>query len=108
MSDPNDNAGDDIVALARQLFGEAGYQEALVLVDQYGTEPHERDVNRVKRAILELSDGKRTRLPYFVQCAKIDYRDVLMPQRLGPMSDEEEIRWQANADRLLALWNAKK
>ena len=108
MSDPGDNADDDIVALARRLFGEAGYQEALALVDQYGTEPHEREVNRVKRAILELSDGKKTRLPYFVQCAKIDYRDVLGPQRLGPLTDEEEAKWQAGADRLMALWSAKK
>lgn len=99
---------DDIVALARRLFGEAGYQEALALVDQYGTEPHEREVNRVKRAILEQSDGKKSRLPYFVQCAKIDYRDVLGSQRLGPLTDEEEAKWQAGTDRLMALWNAKK
>ena len=96
------------MALARRLFGEAGYQEALALVDQYGIEPHERDANRVKRAVLELSDGKKTRLPYFVKCAKIDYRDVLEPQRPGPLTDEEGAKWQAGADRLLALWNEKK
>lgn len=108
MSDTHNKDRDDLVALARQLFGDAGCAEALALVDQYGTEPHEREVDRVRRSILELSDGKKTRLPYFVQCAKIDYRDVLERQRLGPMNDKEEARWQIGADRLLALWNAKK
>lgn len=95
-----------LVALARDLFGAAALDEVLALVDVYGTEPHEREGDRVKRAILELSDGKKTRLPYFVACAKIDYRDVLGGQRLPPMTDEEEARWQAGADRRLALWKA--
>ena len=54
------------MALARRLFGEAGCQEALALVDQYGIEPHEPGVHLVKRNILELSDGKKTRLPYWM------------------------------------------
>ena len=62
----NDNTCDHIVALARRLFGEAGCQEALALVDQYGIEPHEPGVHLVKRNILELSDGKKTRLPYWM------------------------------------------
>jgi len=97
----------EVVAKARELFGEAGCQDALALVDRYGTERHEGEVDRVKLAILELSDGKKSRLPYFVACAKIDYRDVLGGQRLGPMTDAEEAQWQAGADRLLALWKAK-
>jgi len=98
---------EDLVALALALFGEEDLPEVLALVDQYGTESHETGGNFVKRAILELSDGRKTRLPYFVKCAKIDSRDVLGGQRLGPMSAEEEAAWQANADHLLALWNAK-
>lgn len=100
-------ARDQVVAKAQELFGEAGCQDALALVDQYGTERHEREVDRVKLAILELSNGKLSRLPYFVACAKIDYRDVLGGQRLGPMTDAEEAQWQAGADRLLALWRVK-
>lgn len=98
---------DDVVAKARELFGDADYQSALARVDQYGTDSHAREVDRVKFAILEVSDGKMSRLPYFVACARIDYRDVLGGQRLGPMTDAEEAQWQAGADHLLALWNLK-
>ena len=96
---------DEVVRLATQLFGGEQSAKALSVVDEYGTESHEREVERVKLAILEVSDGKLTRLPYFVKCAKIDYRDVLVSAKLPKMSDEEEARWQASADRLLALWN---
>lgn len=98
---------DDVVSRAHALFGDAHAAQALALVDEYGTQSHEREVNRVKLAILDVSDGKMSRLPYFVKCAKIDYRDVLTGARLAPMTDEEEARWQASADRLLALWNKK-
>ena len=98
---------DDVVSKALALFGDDHAAQALALVDEYGTESHEREVNRVKLAILEVSDGKMTRLPYFVKCAKIDYRDVLTGARLGPMTEEEEAKWQASADRMLALWNKK-
>jgi len=96
-----------VESLALALFGEAGCREALGLLDQYGIEGHEREVNRVKLAILESSEGKLSRLPYFVKCAKIDYRDLLTGQRLPPMSDDEELKWQASADLWLARWKAK-
>lgn len=95
----------DVIAKAVELFGEQGAAAALALVDAYGTEPHEREIERVRLAILEVSDGKVSRLPYFVKCAKIDYRDVLTGARLGPLTDAQEAEWQASADRLLALWN---
>ena len=56
-------------------------------------------------AILDVCEGKLNRLPYFVMCAKVDYRDVLTGARLPPMNDEEETRWQASTDRMLALWS---
>jgi len=99
---------DDVVRMATALFGIDQAAAALGLVDEYGTETHEREADRVKLAILEVSDGKLSRLPYFVKCAKIDYRDVLLGARLPKMSAEEEARWQASADRLLVLWNKKK
>ena len=98
---------EDVVQKAISLFGDAQAEQALALVDEYGIESHELEVNRVKLAILEVSDGKLSRLPYFVKCAKIDYRDVLTGARLGVMSEEEEAKWQACADRALALWNKK-
>lgn len=98
---------EDIERLALSLFGEQHCHEALRLVDQYGIESHEREINRVKVAILETSEGKLSRLPYFVACARIDYRDVLTGQRLPPMSEEEEAAWQVSANRWLERWQAK-
>ena len=95
---------EDVVALARYLFGELRAPDALALVDEYGTDAHEPEINRVKVAILEVSDGRLSRLPYLVKCAKIDYRDVLTGARLQPMTAEAEAKWQASADQLLALW----
>jgi hypothetical protein len=95
----------DVVNRSLELFGGTLAADALALVDEYGTQRHECEVNRVKLAILEVSDGRMSRLPYFVKCAKIDYRDVLMAAKLGPMTDEEEATWQESADRLLAVWS---
>lgn len=86
---------DEVVSKAKALFGEAKAEEALERIAAYGTEAHEREVERVQLAILEVSEGKMTRLPYFIQCAKIDYRDVLVGARLGPMTDQQEAEWQA-------------
>jgi hypothetical protein len=97
----------DVISAATRLFGEAHAQEALALVSEYGQAPHEREVERVQLAILEISEGKLARLPYFVKCAKIDYRDVLTGARLGPMTEEQEAEWQAAGDRRLAQWNSK-
>lgn len=96
---------DDVVAKAVALFGEDRAAQVLALLDEYGTKSYEREVDRVKLAILEVSDGKLNRLAYFVRCAKIDYRDVLTGARLGPMTEEEETKWQASADCMLAQWN---
>ena len=99
---------DDVLSKAIALFGEDKAVPALALVDTYGIESHEREINRVKLAILEVSDGKLARLPYFVKCAKIDYRDLLTGARLGRITDAEEAQWQAPADRMLALWNKEQ
>ena len=98
---------EDVVNRATALFGADGAPAALRIVDDYGTEAHEREIDRVKLAILEVSDGKLSRLPYFVKCAKIDYPDVLTGARLPAMTDQEEAEWQASADRMLARWDLK-
>ncbi|MRD47537.1 hypothetical protein [Caenimonas koreensis] len=97
----------DVVNKAHALFGETQAAAALALVDDYGTQSREGEVNRVKLAILEVSDGKLSRLAYFVMCAKIDYRDVLVGGKLPAMTDEEEAKWQASANRFMALWSKK-
>lgn len=101
MTDPRDA----LVARAVALFGPERATQALAIVDRYGTASHEHEADRVKLAILEVSEGRMNRLPYFVQCAKIDYRDVLTGARLGPMTEAEEAEWQLSADRFVAQWN---
>jgi hypothetical protein len=96
-----------VESLALALFGEAEWRQALEIVDRYGIESYEHEINRVKVAILETSEGKLSRLPYFVECAKIDYRDVLTGQRLPPMSEAQEAEWQATANAWLERWKAK-
>jgi hypothetical protein len=44
----------------------------------YGQESHEREADRVRLAIVKLSEGRRDRLTAMVAAARRDYRDVLM------------------------------
>jgi hypothetical protein len=47
------------------------------ILERYGTEPHEREVGRVRAACVKLAEGDEAKLEYFVSVAKRDYRDVL-------------------------------
>ena len=47
------------------------------ILDRYGTERYEREVERVRAACVKLAEGDESRLEYFVSVAKQDYRDVL-------------------------------
>lgn len=98
----------DVVQKAVELYGAQDAQKVLCVIDQYGTEPHEREIDRVKLAILEVGDGHFHRLPYFVMCAKIDYRDLLLGQKLGATSDEEEAKWLASANKRIEIWKAQR
>jgi hypothetical protein len=48
------------------------------LLETYGLESYEREQDRVRLAILKLSEGQSARVPELVAYAKRDYRDVLM------------------------------
>jgi len=95
------------IAAARALFPEAALPEVVAALEQYGALPHEREVGRVRRAIVELSGGDMDRLRYFLQCAKIDYRDVLAWRQTGPLPAEEGERLQAAARDLIAKWGRR-
>ena len=51
--------------------------EALATLSAYGAGPSEGECTRVRLAIIHLSDGNLTRLQYFTDQAKQEYRDVL-------------------------------
>ena len=80
-------------------FGESKLEEFLPVLDEYGTEAHAREVNRVKLAILQLSEGNREKLLYWTKTAKVDYRDPLAAQEPGSRSPEDGAKLQGEARR---------
>ena len=101
------HAREEVVALAQEMFGEGRLDEVLAMLDEYGTEAHEHEVNRVKLAILRLSGGKTDRLMYWVKAAKVDYRDPLAAQQLGPLSPTGGAELRDAAGRLIEQWGKK-
>jgi hypothetical protein len=91
----------DVLEAANAMFGEDNLTAVLVALDEYGTESYELEVNRVKVAILKLSGGKMDTLLYWVKIAKVDYRDPLAAQALGPLSPDEGAKLQAVAKNLI-------
>ena len=98
---------DQVLASANAMFGESNLAEVLAVLDAYGTESHEREVNRVKLAILELSEGDKENLLYWIKIAKADYRDPLAAQELGPIPPEEGAKLQGMAKNLIDRWGKK-
>jgi hypothetical protein len=47
------------------------------MLAQYGVTEHQREVERVRRALLALSRGKLAYLGHYLAVAQHDYRDVL-------------------------------
>jgi len=67
-----------VLSKLKQAFPqEEGFREALALLDTYGTEPYERERERVQIAVIKLSAGDVYELLSYVEAAKADYRDVL-------------------------------
>ncbi len=60
-----------------ELFAPPDRRQARVMLTQYGTSPHERDVEHVRRAMLALSGGDLGRLGYYLAAAQHKYQDVL-------------------------------
>ena len=49
------------------------------MLDEYGKESWQREVHRVRLAVLKLAAGDIVRLRHEIEGAKRDYRDVLGP-----------------------------
>ena len=72
-----DSPGDKVTFAVRVAFPEERVADVLHLLEAYGTEPCERERERVLVAIVALSEGDEAKLRQFVAPAKRDYRDVL-------------------------------
>jgi uncharacterized protein (TIGR00369 family) len=68
---------DDVLASIRASFPESRWLHVESLLSAYGTEPHERERERVQLAILKISEGNEQKIREHVATAKKDYRDVL-------------------------------
>jgi hypothetical protein len=67
----------DVLAAVRTVFPQADTNPIMTLLDEYGVQPYERELERVQLAIINLSGGDERKLRYFLAVAKQDYRDVL-------------------------------
>ena len=68
---------DEVLACIRAGFPANRWAHVEFLLSAYGTEPHERERERVQLAILKISDGSEEKVRQHVATAKTDYRDVL-------------------------------
>jgi len=66
-----------VLAAIRASFPESRWRHVESLLNAYGTEPHEREHERVQLAILKISEGNEQKIREHVATAKNDYRDVL-------------------------------
>jgi len=98
---------DDVVAAVHAVFPKSDAATILSILDLYGTEPYEREKERVQLAIVSLSGGREDKLPDFVQAAKTDYRDVLCWQASGPLSEADGEKQRQAALHLLDQWGKK-
>ena len=92
---------DDVLAAVQAAFDASDPAMIFAILDLYGTEPYERERERVQLAIVELSGGSKDKLLELVQTAKTDYRDVLAWQQLGPLPEAEGKKLQKEARALL-------
>lgn len=97
----------EVEAAVRAAFPHSDAATVLSVVDLYGTEPHERERERVQLAIVALSQGSEEKLLEFVRTAKTDYRDILCWAENGPLSVSEGQRQQELVRGLLDRWGKK-
>jgi hypothetical protein len=98
---------DEVLAAAGAAFQGSDLVDMLAALDRYGAQPHERERERVQLAIIELSAGSKEKLLQYVQAAKLDYRDVLAWQELGPLGEAEGTRLRDAARALIEKWGRK-
>lgn len=66
-----------VITKAKDCFPNENLQQVLSILNLYGLEEHEGEVERVQIAILKLSENDLQQLKEAVQEAKRDYRNVL-------------------------------
>lgn len=100
-----------VVEKVRQLFSSEDFDEAMAILDDYGSEDYHLWKEGVQLAVLKMSNGKLERLRGSMETARGDYRDVIMIARepnqfrLGmtsktnPTDEEDEIAEQQDKEQ---------
>jgi hypothetical protein len=68
----------DVARIVRRDFPPSQHDNALAILQEYGGDGH-RGAERVRLAALKLANKNLKQLRYWVEQAKLDYRDVLAP-----------------------------
>ena len=97
----------DVEHLARAQFPTLELAVVLSILDEYGTESHERERGRVQLAILKLSAGDESKLLHYVAAAKQDYRDILMWSEEPEPTPEQVAAELSMVDRILKAFGRK-
>ena len=89
----------DVERIVRREFPPSQQDIALAMLREYGDEGSQRGAARVQLAVLKLANKNLKQLRYWVEQAKLDYRDVLSPAeypkygrwgRVDSASEEEQ------------------
>jgi len=68
---------EDVIHAIEEAFPHENLQTLLDIMDEYGKQPFEREIERVQIAVIQLSESNIDKLLQLVSDAKRDYRDVL-------------------------------
>jgi hypothetical protein len=101
------NPSDALARKLESLFPKAARrEEALRILRQYGVEPHEREADRVRLAILKLAGKKLEKIRKAVETAKKDYRDILAYAEYPNQMNHDS--WKLTAEQNQALVDADR
>ena len=101
------NSLTSVEAAVREAFPDADHAEIMALLNTYGTQPYERERERVQLTIVRICQGDVSKLPYQVEIAKIDYRDILVFANRPIPTPEEGAKDRAAAQEVLRNWGKK-
>lgn len=100
-------ARENIISVVKKTFPNSDISTILSILDLYGTESYEREIERVRMAIITLSEGCEDKLLYFLQIAKTDYRDVLCWVDMKPLTEAEGEQQRKAAGQLIEMWGKR-
>lgn len=95
---------DAVLRRIGELYGDGERAKVADLLEVYGTEPWERERERVLLGVLLLSGSDSDRVGELISCARKDYRDILLwaeyPEEAGLDTPQKLEQFNAMLRRL--------